>query len=71
MENNSEIKTIDAMYRIISNSVDSTKKFIKEGLYDVALDELEHLQRLIDIQKNHSIKVTKNQYDFINRLTRG
>ena len=54
----------------ITDSIDSAQLFISKGMYILAIDELNHLKRLISSNEKYYDRLLKIKNDYIEVLTK-
>ena len=63
-------KTRKMANEAITDSIDSAQLFISKGMYILAIDELNHLKRLISSKEEYYDRLLKIKNDYIEVLTK-
>ena len=63
-------KTRKMANEAITDSIDSAQLFISKGMYILAIDELNHLKRLISSNEKYYDRLLKIKNDYIEVLTK-
>ena len=62
------LRTNEIAYQSICDAIEATKKFIRIGMINNAVEELDHIKRMVTINHEGNNKAFRNQQDLIDNL---